>query len=263
MKKLITTIGSYEIYNLLNQLKGGDELKNFLDGKFSVDTNDEFADKYHSIISVKDGQIVATYRYIPNAELNCTNTEKYYNFSDIYHQEIRPRAVELGRSAAKKEDARALFSILKGGLGPLISYNKKYNNMNYLVGQVTLQDDVFDEVSQLLVFSAFWQSFGCNIATPKTPSFSKKDLEKLYFLPYDEGGKLQLESLLSKRGKPKPTLFYFYKDLVRKGIRVGLPTRNDSLKGNEMWFCVSVNDFTEKATQQYLSADFNENAFAF
>lgn len=260
MKTQIGTFKGRKIFLLDNQDEDPRILP-FLNKMFSCETGDEFKKSYRFLICESPtGELVATYRYTLGNEIPKSNTEKYYQFSHDYYKFIKPRSMELGRTAADSTaDKMALYAILSAGVGPCIYNHMKYDKVVYITGQPTLQDQEWSRDEQVVIYSLFWQSFGSKVAIPYKPAFTEEELTNSYkFSPYHQGGKEQLTKLLLSMGcRKKPVLFYFYADRIsRYGIRVGLPTKNSTLAGTEMFLCESVNDFGLSTKKEFFGPAF-------
>lgn len=262
MKTLIGKFRGWSIF-LLDSQTEDTRIQAFLDERFGRETDDEFKESYRFLICENStGKLVATYRYTVGEEVAKRNTEKYYKPSIIYKR-IRSRSMELGRTAADPTDKMALYAILSAGVGPCIYNHMKYNKVVYVTGQPTLQDQEWSRKEQLAIYSLFWQSFGSKIVTPYKPAFTEEELTSSYkFSPYHQGGKGQLTKVLQSMGcKKKPVLFYFYADRVShgSGMRVGLPTENESLGGTEMFTCASVKDFSFATKKEFFGPAFAQD----
>ena len=257
MKTILGWFKGRPVY-LLDSQEDDERIIPFLNRMFGTDTEDNL--NYHFLICESpNGELVATYRYALERSISQSNTDKYYIFSGEYERFIRPRALQLGRTAADSADHLSLYAILKAGVGPCIYHHMKNDGVIYITGQPTLQDKFFSHEAQCAIYSLFFQSFGAeSLFMPREPAFNVEDLTQTYkFSPYHNGGKDELAQILFSLGcKRKPTLFYFYADLVDKGIRVGLPVENKQLEGTEMFVCVNAMDFPESKKVEFFGPDY-------
>ena len=189
---------------------------------------DVFDNLYNYVISIdsENGEIVSGYRHILCKNAHCENgfslnTYKYYNFSSDFSQNYADYTLELGRSfvnISAKKRIWGLFSIWECGLGPLINYQTEHNDIQYILGQVSLKENIYDLESIKAILKMFWVNFGTTeLLFPREPAFSKDELEtfnKVNFIGDYEQDKKKLIEFLRKKNQPRPTLFLGYADLV-------------------------------------------------
>lgn len=283
--KLITKFKN--ILNIFNLKKKDDpiifgEIQKAIAIAFNLNcAEDCFDDIYNYIVSIDDenNEIVSGYRHIlcknaHNGKSFNLNTFKYYDFSCDFSQNYAEHTLELGRSfvnPAAKRKIWGLFSIWECGLGPLINYQKDYNGIQYILGQVSLRESVYDLESIKAILKMFWIDFGTNnLLSPRKPAFSQSELEtfnvdsKLDFSSNYKQDKLKLTKFLKERGQTKPTLFLSYADLVdgnKNGLCCFLPVYNSLLKCYEMGFLLKINEISSENHERYLRSSYNSQAF--
>ena len=218
---------------------------------------DIFDNLYNYVISIdsENGEIVSGYRHILCKNAHCENgfslnTYKYYNFSSDFSQNYADYTLELGRSfvnISAKKRIWGLFSIWESGLGPLINYQTEHNDIQYILGQVSLKENIYDLESIKAILKMFWINFGTTeLLFPREPAFSKDELEtfnKVNFIGDYEQDKKKLIEFLRKKNQPRPTLFLGYADLVdgrKEGLRCFLPIYNSLLRCYEMGFLLKI-----------------------
>ena len=243
-----------------------------------LDVEDVFDNIYSYIVSKdnKNNEIVSGYRYIlcknsRNGNSFNLNTYKYYEFSDEFSQNYADFTLELGRSFVNPEAQKKLWglvSIWKCGLGPLINYQSKHNGIQYILGQVSLKENVYDLESIKAILKMFWVNFGTTkLLFPREPVFSKNDLETFEgpsFINDYKQNKVTLTKFLKEKNQPKPTLFFSYADLVegkRSGLSCFLPVYNPLLKCYEMGFLLKISEISPENQEKYLQSSYKPNAF--
>lgn len=246
-------------------------------GAFKIaKAQDEFDEHYSYIISLDQtnkNEIVAGYRYILckdaiiDGEIRL-NTFKYYKYSQTFMDEYFPYTIELGRSFSNG-DIFSLLSLWAGGLGPLIDYHKRKSGTKFLLGQVSLQENIYDKDCIRIICSMFWKCFGNPyLLTPREETLSIADLEdcsKVYGFNGDyQHDKAKLIDIVVKEKKaPKPTLFLSYADLIseKSGLYCALPVYNKLLKCYEMGFVLDSDKISEEKADMYLKHPYEKDAF--
>jgi len=239
---------------------------------------DVFDNLYNYVISIdsENGEIVSGYRHILCKNAHCENgfslnTYKYYNFSSDFSQNYADYTLELGRSfvnISAKKRIWGLFSIWESGLGPLINYQTEHNDIQYILGQVSLKENIYDLESIKAILKMFWVNFGTTeLLFPREPAFSKDELEtfnKVNFIGDYEQDKKKLIEFLRKKNQPRPTLFLGYADLVdsrKEGLQCFLPIYNSLLRCYEMGFLLRIRKISPENREKYLRSSYNPQAF--
>ena len=257
-----------------------EKIQKAIAGAFGLqDAEDVFDNIYNYVVSIDDknnNEIVAGYRYIlcKNAHygnLFNLNSFKYYKFSNYFSQNYADYTLELGRSFVNpiaKHKFWGLFSIWEGGLGPLINYQTGHNGIQYILGQVSLKESIYDIESIKAILRMFWLNFGTTkLLFPREPAFCENELEtfeELRFISDYKQNKARLVKFLKERKQPRPTLFFSYADLVdgrKKGLRCFLPVYNSLLRCYEMGFLLRISEISPENRETYLSSSYNPKAF--
>lgn len=285
MKLIKTFKDSIEIYNIKKSEDPVifEEIQKAIANAFGLPSaEDAFDNLYSYVVSIdrENNEIVSGYRYIPckkaHVENNFNlNTFKYFRFSDKFSKDFADQTLELGRSFVNpkaKKKLWGLFSIWESGLGPLINYQAKSNGINYILGQVSLRECVYDQDCIKAILKMFWVNFGTNtLLSPRKLAFSQQDLESFHsdsdlkFSGKFQEDKIKLTEFLRGKDMPKPTLFLGYADLVegnKDGLFCSLPTYNSLLKCYEMGFLLKIDKISPKNVQKFLQASYNSLAFA-
>lgn len=244
---------------------------------------DVFDNQYSYIVSIdidEDNEVVSGYRHILCKNARCEkgfslNTFKYYDFSSDFSKNYADYTLELGRSFVNPEAKRkmwGLFSIWECGLGPLINYQTEHNGIQYILGQVSLKENVYDIESIKAILKMFWVNFGTTaLLIPREPVFSQVELEtfnvnsKLNFSGDYKQDKVKLTKFLKEKEQAKPTLFLSYADLVdgkKSGLSCFLPVYNSLLKCYEMGFLLKISEISPENHERYLCSSYNPQAFA-
>ena len=244
---------------------------------------DVFDNQYSYIVSIdkdEDNEVVSGYRHIlckdaRNENSFNLNTFKYYDFSSDFSQNYADYTLELGRSfvnPSAKKRIWGLFSIWECGLGPLINYQAEHNRIQYILGQVSLRESVYDVESIKAILKMFWVNFGTStLLIPREPAFSQVELEtfnvnsKLDFSSNYKQDKAKLTKFLKEKEQAKPTLFLSYADLIdgkKRGLSCFLPVYNPLLKCYEMGFLLKINEISPENGEKYLRSSYNPEAFA-
>ena len=258
------------------------ETQNVIANAFGLlDVEDVFDNIYSYIVSIDDenNEIISGYRYIICKDARdgasfSLNTFKYYTFSNEFSQNYADCTLELGRSFVNPTAKRriwGLFSIWESGLGPLINYQKEHNGIKYILGQVSLKENIYDLESIKAILKMFWVNFGTTeLLFPREPVFSENELETMNSNPnLDFSGdyksdKLNLTKFLKEKKQEKPTLFFKYADLVegtKEGLRCFLPIYNPLLKCFEMGFLLKISEISPENREKYLSSSYDSKAF--
>jgi len=239
---------------------------------------DIFDNLYNYVISIdsENGEIVSGYRHILCKDAHCENgfslnTFKYYNFSSDFSNNYADYTLELGRSfvnISAKKRIWGLFSIWESGLGPLINYQTEHNGIQYILGQVSLKENIYDLESIKAILKMFWINFGTTeLLFPREPAFSKDELEvfdKVNFIGDYEQDKKKLIEFLRKKNQARPTLFLGYADLVegkKNGLSCFLPIYNSLLRCYEMGFLLKIREISPENHEKYLRSSYNPEAF--
>lgn len=240
---------------------------------------DVFDNQYSYVVSIdkdENNEVVSGYRHILCKNARCENgfslnTFKYYNFSSDFSQNYADYTLELGRSFVNplaKKRIWGLFSIWECGLGPLINYQREHNGIRYVLGQVSLKENIYDIESIKTILKMFWVNFGTkDLLFPRELAFSENELEafnKSSFTGDYKQDKKILISYLKEKEQPKPTLFFSYADLVdgrMEGLRCFLPVYNSLLKCYEMGFLLKISEISPENCEKYLRSSYNPDAF--
>ncbi len=280
--KLITSFKS--ILNIFNLKKKDDptlfkEIQKVIANAFNLTcAEDCFDDTYSYVISIdhENNEIVSGYRHILCKDARCEksfnlNTFKYYDFSSDFSQNYADYTLELGRSFVNpvaKRKIWGLFSIWECGLGPLINYQKDYNGIQHILGQVSLKENSYDIESIKAILKMFWINFGTNnLLSPRNPAFSQSELETFDELKFNgnyKQDKAKLTKFLKEKGQIRPTLFLSYADLVdgeKNSLSCFLPIYNSLLKCYEMGFLLKISEISPENSERYLQASYNSKAF--
>ena len=244
---------------------------------------DVFDNQYSYIVSIdkdENNEVVSGYRHVLCKNARCgksfsLNTFKYYDFSSDFSQNYADHTLELGRSFVNPEAKRkmwGLFSIWECGLGPLINYQTEHNGIQYILGQVSLKENVYDIESIKAILKMFWVNFGTTaLLIPRKPAFSQVELEtfnvdsKLNFSGDYKQDKVKLTKFLKEKEQAKPTLFLSYADLIdgkKSGLSCFLPVYNSLLKCYEMGFLLKISEISPENHERYLCSSYNPQAFA-
>lgn len=244
---------------------------------------DVFDNQYSYIVSIdkdEDNEVVSGYRHVLCKNARCEkgfnlNTFKYYDFSSDFSKNYADYTLELGRSFVNPEAKRkmwGLFSIWECGLGPLINYQTEHNGIQYILGQVSLKENIYDIESIKAILKMFWVNFGTTaLLIPRKPAFSQVELEtfnvdsKLNFSGDYKSDKVTLTKFLKEKEQAKPTLFFSYADLVdgrKEGLLCFLPVYNSLLKCYEMGFLLKISEISPENHERYLCSSYNPQAFA-
>lgn len=243
-----------------------------------VDVEDIFDNLYNYVISIdsENGEIVSGYRHILCKDARCENgfnlnTFNYYDFSSDFSQNYANFTLELGRSFVNPEAKRkmwGLFSIWECGLGPLINYQREHNGIQYILGQVSLKENIYDLESIKAILKMFWVNFGTTkLLFPRRVAFSENGLEtfgELSFISDYKQDKATLTKFLKEKNQTKPTLFFSYADLVdgrKEGLHCFLPVYNSLLRCYEMGFLLKINEISPENQEKYLRSSYNPRAF--
>ena len=246
-----------------------------------VCAEDVYDNLYNYVISIdrENDEIVSGYRHILCKDARCENgfslnTFKYYDFSSEFSQNYADYTLELGRSFVNPEAKRkmwGLFSIWECGLGPLINYQIEHNGIQYILGQVSLKESIYDIESIKTILKMFWTDFGTiELLSPRQPTFSENELEAcdLELTPNFTGDykkdKKALIEFLKKKNQARPTLFFRYADLIegiKEGLLCFLPIYNPLLKCYEMGFLLKISEISPENREKYLRSSYNSQAF--
>lgn len=247
-----------------------------------TDAEDAFDNLYSYVVSIdrENNEIVSGYRHIlcKNARIGKTfslNTFKYYRFSDKFSTDYANETLELGRSFVNpnaKKRIWGLFAIWEGGLGPLINYQSSHNGINYILGQVSLKENIYDKECIRAILKMFWTDFGTHeLLSPRKPAFSQSDLEcfdhnpDLEFSGDYSKDKAKLIKFLKKKNQQRPTLFFNYADIIngnKDGLSCFLPIYNSLLKCYEMGFLLRIDKMSMECVERYMQSSYNTMAFA-
>jgi len=246
------------------------------------DAEDAFDNLYSYVVSIdrENNEIVSGYRHILCKDAHVgksfnLNTFKYYKFSDFFSLNYADSTLELGRSfvnPSAKKKLWGLFSIWEGGLGPLINYQSSHNGINYILGQVSLKESIYDLESIKAILKMFWVDFGTHdLLSPRESAFSQSNLESfehdsdLEFSGNYPKDKVKLIKFLKKKNQQRPTLFLNYADIIdgnKDGLSCFLPIYNSLLKCYEMGFLLRIDKMSTECVKRYMQSSYNTIAFA-
>lgn len=185
-----------------------------------IDKYDNFYD--HIILWDNDQfEIVGSYRMVPIARVDKENSETgLYSETlfDLSHlpQEHREQGLELGRSFVQPSYwGKRSLDYLWHGIG---AYLKSNSNIRYLLGAVSISNDLNKEAKASLV--RFYQTyFGCteNMVIAKKPfTYGANDGMNFIGNDYQEEFK-ELKTKLKQEGTSIPTLYKQYSELCEDG----------------------------------------------
>ena len=262
------------------------------------DAYDRFDETYKYLVCISESEIegelplekkceiVSFYRYIlckdavtqDGIDFNLS-TNKFYDYS-LEFKKLLPTTLELGRSVVNHSSqyAKAGLEIIWKGLGALIDYYSKHENINFLFGEVSLQksrydiENLFENKPLMSIISCFIVNFyDDDLITPKEEvhGFSKDELFHFANEIGFEGKSFsadsrKLKDILRKSELPKPQLFFHYANLVNgKGLTMFLPVNNRLLNCWELGILVKISCIDEVHLKHFKPKDgYREEAFA-
>ena len=211
--------------------------------------------------SEKEWEVVSFYRYILCKDALSQNdidfdlsTGNFYKYSYRFKTMMLPVTLELGRSVVNHNSQMAkkgLEAVWKG-LGALIDYYSKHENIQFLYGEVSLQKsryhvgNIWENDTLLPIISCFIKNFGHDdLITPKKPNASKNQwllaAKEMGFVGDFSKDSVMLRRLLKSQGTPPPQLFFHYANLVESdGLTMYLPVNNELLNCWEMGILLRI-----------------------
>jgi len=272
-----------------------EEIREISEREFSIENAyDRFDETYKYLVCIaeyerpwelpleKVYEIVSFYRYISckdafsqegnNFDLS---TNKFYDYS-LRFKIILPATLELGRSVVNHDSqyAKSGLEIIWKGLGALIDYYSKHENINFLFGEVSIQknqyhiEDLWENDSLESIISCFILNFNReSLIIPKEKLiFSKAELLQFAEEKGFEGnfskdsGKLR--RLLKSRNHKAPQLFFHYANLVEKdGLEMYLPVDNKLLNCWEMGLLLKIDCIKPHSLRHFMPSFYREEAF--
>lgn len=279
-----------EFPELYEQIKGISEREFKIENAY-----DRFDETYKYLVCIAEYEIpgelpfehceiVSFYRYIlckdtfSQKDINFDlSTNTFYEHSFRFKM-ILPTTLELGRSVVNhsaKDYAKGLELIWKG-LGALIDYYSKHENIQYLFGEVSIQKsrydlaNIWENDSLMSIISCFIINFyRDDIITPKEPikGFSLQELVKFAKEKDFKGESFskdahKLKDLLRTRNLEKPHLFFHYANLAEeKGLQMFLPVNNDLLNCWEVGLLLSIKKIKPEWLNHFTPKDYRKQAF--
>ena len=174
----------------------------------------------------RDLEIVGAYRMVRSAKAmadiggeRCLYTQTLFNFNRNFTPYLQ-QGLELGRSFVQPQYwGKRSLDYLWQGIG---AYLKKYPDIRYLFGPVSISHDVPDEAKDRLTeFYSVYFGSGKNLATarnPFLPTLSDNASAKTHFKGNDYLSEFkQLKQSLADMGATIPTLYKQYTELCEPG----------------------------------------------
>ena len=202
------------------------------------------------------------------------STNNFYDYS-FRLKLLLPATLELGRSVVNhdSENANKGLEAIWKGLGALIDYYSKHENIKYLFGEVSIQknryhiDDLWENDSLESIISCFILNFNKeSLITPsKKPIFSKAELLQFAKEKGFEGNfskdSGRLRRLLKSRNHKTPQLFFHYANLVEKeGLEMYLPVNNELLNCWEMGLLLKIESIKPHCLRHFAPSSYREQA---
>lgn len=296
-KKLLFSNGDLHVYANITKKEFPElygEIRQISEREFKIeDAYDRFDETYKYLVCIseynnpeelpfeKTYEIVSFYRYIlckhafsqKDISFNLS-TNKFYDYSFRFKM-LLPATLELGRSVVNHNSQMAkkgLESIWMG-LGALIDYYSKNENIKFLFGEVSLQksryhmDNIWESDSLESIVSCFIKNFGNDsIITPKNPIFTKTELlqfakEKDFSGDFSKDS-IKLRQLLKSRNMPIPQLFFHYANLVEQdGLSMYLPVNNNLLNCYEMGLLLRIEKIQKHCLNHFVPKSYRKQAF--
>lgn len=273
-----------------------EEIRKISEKEFKIDNAyDRFDETYKYLVCIakyedpeelpleKTCEIVSFYRYIlckdamkeDDSGINFDlSTNKFYNFSFRFKM-LLPATLELGRSVVNHEskaEKKGLEAIWKG-LGALIDYYSKHENIKLLFGEVSLQKsryhvgNIWEEDTLVPIISCFIKNFEHDdFIIPKRPCTSKNELllvaKEMKFDGNFSQDSATLRKFLKAQGAPPPQLFFHYANLVEQdGLAMYPPVDNKLLNCWEMGLLLRIGRIKPHCLNHFIPKDYNEQAF--
>lgn len=270
-----------------------EEIRKISEREFKIENAyDRFDETYKYLVCIneydipgelfKAHEIVSFYRYIlckdaysrDDATFHLS-TNNFYEYSFRF-KTMLPAVLELGRSVVNHESKMASkgLEVAWKGLGALIDYYSKHENIKFLFGEVSLQksqyhmDDLWENDSLESIISCFILNFNREfLMMPKRKSmFSKIELIKFAKekgfkgdFSKDSG---RLRKLLKSRGMSIPQLFFHYANLVEQdGLSMYLPVDNELLNCWEMGLLLKIEMIKPHYLRHFVPPTYRKEAF--
>lgn len=272
-----------------------EEIRKISEKEFKIqDAYDRFDETYKYLVCIakfedpeelpleENYEIVSFYRYILCKDALSQNdltfdlsTNHFYEYSLRFRTTMLPVTLELGRSVVNHNSQMAkkgLEAIWKG-LGALIDYYSKHENVQFLYGEVSLQKsryhvgNIWEEDTLLPIVSCFIKNFGHDdLITPKKPNASKTQwllvAKEMGFTGEFSKDSMMLRRLLKSQGTPPPQLFFHYANLAEQdGLAMYLPIDNELLNCWEMGLILRIKRIKSYCLNHFIPKDYNEQAF--
>lgn len=297
-KRLLFSDGDLHVYAGITKKEFPelyDQIRTISEREFKIeDAYDKFDETYKYLVCIaeynvpgelpleKKREIVSFYRYVlckdtfsPKSTSFKLSTSNFYDYS-FRLKLLLPATLELGRSVVNhdSENANKGLEAIWKGLGALIDYYSKHENIKYLFGEVSIQknryhiDDLWENDSLESIISCFILNFNKeSLITPsKKPIFSKAELLQFAKEKGFEGnfskdsGKLR--RLLKSRNHKAPQLFFHYANLVEKeGLEMYLPVNNELLNCWEMGLLLKIESIKPHCLRHFAPSSYREQAF--
>lgn len=272
-----------------------EEIRKISEKEFKIeDAYDRFDETYKYLVCIakfedpeelpleENYEIVSFYRYILCKDALSQNdltfdlsTNHFYEYSLRFRTTMLPVTLELGRSVVNHNSQMAkkgLEAVWKG-LGALIDYYSKHENIEFLYGEVSLQKshyhtgNIWKEDTLLPIVSCFIKNFGHDdLITPKKPNASKTQwllvAKEIGFTGDFSKDSMMLRRLLKSKGTPIPQLFFHYANLSEPdGLAMYLPVDNELLNCWEMGLLLRIKRIKPYCLNHFIPKDYNEQAF--
>lgn len=272
-----------------------EEIRKISEKEFKIeDAYDRFDETYKYLVCIakyqnpeelpleENYEIVSFYRYILCKDALSQDdvtfdlsTNNFYEYSLRFRTTLLPITLELGRSVVNHDSQMAkkgLEAIWKG-LGALIDYYSKHENVQFLYGEVSLQKsryhvgNIWEEDTLLPIISCFIKNFGHDdLITPKKPNASKTQwllvAKEMGFTGEFSKDSMMLRRLLKSQGTPPPQLFFHYANLAEQdGLAMYLPIDNELLNCWEMGLILRIKRIKSYCLNHFIPKDYNEQAF--
>lgn len=295
-KRLLFSDGDLHVYAGITKQEFPelyDEIRKISEREFNIENAyDCFDETYKYLVCIaeyerpgelpfeKVCEIVSFYRYIlckdAFSQEKITfdlSTNKFYDYSFRFKMML-PATLELGRSVVNHNSkiAKKGLETAWKGLGALIDYYSKHENINLLFGEVSLQkscyhiDNIWENDTLMSIISCFIKNFGNNnIITPKNPVFSQKELlqfaEERNFVGKFSQDSTTLRRLLKSRDALPPQLFFHYANLVEQdGLAMYLPVNNELLNCWEMGLLLKIESIKPHCLRHFAPSSYREQA---
>lgn len=231
-----------------------------------VDEADLAPDGYKQLIvwDPESREIMGGYRYIASRSSNTPHisTERYFEFSDKFREEMLPYTIELGRSfvqpayQAVRRNKKGLYALdnLWDGLGALIVNNP---DMKYFLGKVTMYGDYNKEARDLvLYFLTKYFPDNEGLLKARKPITLDMDYERLEALfvggDYDSDYKI-LSREIRSREENVPPLINSYMSLSPTMRVFGTVSNPDFGDVEETGILITIEDIYPTKTERHVS----------